>query len=57
MSKRLESVEITFENLDYINIPVEYFGEFYITGMQTTVERLAHCQSQEMHIIKSRLSR
>lgn len=41
MSKRVESVEITFENLDYINIPVEYFGEFYITGMQTTVERLA----------------
>ena len=41
MCKRVESVEITFENLDYINIPVEYFGEFYITGMQTTVERLA----------------
>ena len=41
MSKRVESVEITFENLDYINIPVEYFGEFYITGMQTTVEPLA----------------
>lgn len=41
MSKRAESIEITFENLDYINIPVEYFGEFYITGMRTTVERLA----------------
>ena len=40
MSKHVESIEITFENLDYINIPVEYFGEFYITGMQTTVERL-----------------
>ena len=41
MSKRVESIEITFENLDYINIPAEYFGEFYITGIQTTVERLA----------------
>ena len=41
MSKRAESIEITFENLDYINIPVEYFGEFYITGIRTTVERLA----------------
>lgn len=41
MSKRAESIEITFENLDYINIPAEYFGEFYITGIRTTVERLA----------------
>ena len=41
MSKRVESIEITFENLDYINIPVEYFEDFYISGIRTTVERLA----------------
>ena len=41
MSKHAESIEITFENLDYINIPAEYFGEFYITGIRITVERLA----------------
>ena len=41
MSKRVESVEITFENLDYILVPVEYFEDFYITGIRTTVERLA----------------
>ena len=41
MSKRAESIELTFENLDYIHIPVEYFGEFRITGIRTTVERLA----------------
>ena len=41
MSKRLESVEITFENLDYILVPVEYFEDFYISGVRTTVERLA----------------
>lgn len=40
MSKRAASIEMTFENLDYINIPAEYFGEFYITGIRTTVERL-----------------
>jgi hypothetical protein len=41
MSKRLESVEITFENLDYVLVPVEYFEDFYISGIRTTVERLA----------------
>ena len=41
MSKRLESVEITFENLDYVLVPVEYFEGFYISGIRTTVERLA----------------
>ena len=41
MSKRAESIEITFENLDYIHIPVEYFGEFHISGIRTTVDRLA----------------
>ena len=41
MSKRLESVEITFENLDYILVPVEYFDNFFISGIRTTVERLA----------------
>ena len=41
MSKRVESVEITFENLDYVLIPVEYFDNFFISGIRTTVERLA----------------
>ena len=40
-SKRVESVDITFENLAYVNIPVKYFGKFYIAGIRTTVERLA----------------
>ena len=50
MSKRVESIEITFENLDYINIPAEYFGEFYITGIQTTVERLALTAISEVSV-------
>ena len=41
MSKRVKSVEITFENLDYILVPVEYFEDFYISGIRTTVERPA----------------
>ena len=41
MSKKVKSVEITFENLDYVDIPVEYFGEFRISGIRTTIERLA----------------
>ena len=41
MSKKVKSVEITFENLDYVDIPAEYFGEFYISGIRTTIERLA----------------
>lgn len=39
MSKHLESLEITFENLDYIIVPVEYFESFCINGIRTTVER------------------
>ena len=39
MSKHLESVEITFENLDYILVLVEYFEDFCINGIGTTVER------------------
>ena len=41
MSKMVKSIEITFENLDYADIPAEYFGEFYIGGIHTTVEKLA----------------
>ncbi len=41
MSKKVKSVEITFENLDYVDIPAEYFGEFRISGIRTSVERLA----------------
>ena len=41
MSKHLESVEITFENLDYVLVPVESFEDFCITGIRTTVERQA----------------
>ena len=41
MSKKVKSVEITFENLDYVDIPAEYFGEFRISGIRTTIERLA----------------
>lgn len=41
MSKKVKSVEITFENLVYVDIPVEYFGEFRISGIRTTIERLA----------------
>lgn len=41
MSKKVKSVEITFENLDYVDIPVEYFGEFQISGIRSTVERVA----------------
>ena len=39
MSKRLESAEITFENLDYVLVPVEYFEDFCINGICATVER------------------
>ncbi len=39
MSKHLESVEITFENLDCILVPVEYFEYLCINGIRTTVER------------------
>ena len=41
MSKMVKSVEITFENLDYVEIPAEYFGKFQISGICTTAERLA----------------
>lgn len=41
MSKKVKSVEITFENLDYVDITAEYFGEFRISGIRTTIERLA----------------
>ena len=41
MSKKVKSVEITFENLDYVDIPVEHFGEFRVSGIRTTIERLA----------------
>ena len=41
MSKMVKSVEITFENLDYVDIPAEYFGDFSISGIRTSVERLA----------------
>lgn len=41
MGRRVELVEITFENLDYILIPVKYFEKFYISGIRTTVEQLA----------------
>lgn len=41
MSKRVESIVITFENLDYVNILAEHSSEFYITSTGTTVERLA----------------
>lgn len=41
MSKKVKSVEITFENLDYVEIPAEYFGGFCISGIRTTIERLA----------------
>ena len=41
MSKRVRSVEITFENLDYVDIPAKYFGEFQISGILSTVERVA----------------
>ncbi len=41
MRKKVKSVEITFENLDYVDIPAEYFGEFRISGIRTTIERLA----------------
>lgn len=32
MSKRVESIVITFENLDYVNILAEHSSEFYITS-------------------------
>ena len=41
MSKKVKSVEITFENLDYVDIPAEYFGEFRISGIRSSIERLA----------------
>lgn len=41
MSKMVKSVEITFENLDYVEIPAEYFGDFSVSGIRTSVERLA----------------
>lgn len=41
MSKMVKTVEITFENLDYVDIPAEYFGDFSISGIRTSVERLA----------------
>ena len=41
MSKKVKSVGLIFENLDYVDIPAEYFGEFCISGIRTTVERLA----------------
>ena len=41
MGKKVKSVEITFENLDYVDIPAEYFGEFHISGIRTSIERLA----------------
>lgn len=37
MSKHLESVEITFENLDYVLVPVEYFEDF---ALPVFVQRL-----------------
>ena len=40
MSKKINSVEITFENLDYVEIPAEYFADFHISGIRTSVERL-----------------
>ena len=41
MSKKVKTVELTFENLDYVDIPAEYFGEFYISGIRVSIERLA----------------
>ena len=41
MSKKVEFVEITFENLDYVDIPAKYFGVFHISGIHSSVERLA----------------
>jgi hypothetical protein len=41
MSKKVNSVEITFENLDYVNVPAEFFGTFQIVDIHISVERLA----------------
>ena len=41
MSKKVKSVEITFENLDYVEIPAEYFCDFSIRGIHICIERLA----------------
>lgn len=41
MSKFVESVEITFENLDYVIIPAEYFGAFSINGIRCGIARVA----------------
>ena len=41
MNKRLKVIKIIFENLDTIDIPAVYFKRFCISGIHTTVERLA----------------
>ena len=41
MSKFVESVEVTFDNLDYVIIPVEYFGAFSINGIRCGISRVA----------------
>lgn len=41
MSKIVKTVEITFENLEFVEIPAEFFGEFYIEGLRSSVERLS----------------
>lgn len=40
MHKKVETVSITFENLDFVNIPAGYFGDFHISGIHTTAERV-----------------
>ena len=41
MSQNVSSIEITFENLDYIVIPAHYFIAFELADIRTTVRRMA----------------
>ena len=61
MSKVIKAIELTFENLDWIEIPAEYFGIFSIRAIHTTVERVAcnailqrsYCDYVEFELLRS----
>ena len=41
MNQIIKNIEITFENIDYVVIPNQYFSDFYMEDIRTNIYRVA----------------
>ena len=41
MNKLVKNIELTFENMDYIEIPNQYFSNFSLENIETNIRRVA----------------